>query len=124
MLPPSRSGCKGLGRSTGQRHAKSSPASSLDIATFQPLKTRAAPRLYPIPLAHGAHIIRTRPKKKEFRTMALSATLSFLIRQFDERVADKATRDKFYDDVMEFSYRQPFIAVCFPPACPILRQLY
>lgn len=56
--------------------------------------------------------------------MTLSATLSFLIRQFDERVADKATRDKFYDDVMEFSYRQPFIAVCFSPACPILRQLY
>ncbi|KAG0635710.1 hypothetical protein HOY80DRAFT_910294 [Tuber brumale] len=42
--------------------------------------------------------------------MAVSATLSFLAEQFDERVADKSTREKFYHDVVEFSYHQPFIA--------------
>ncbi|CUS11402.1 unnamed protein product [Tuber aestivum] len=44
-------------------------------------------------------------------TMAVSATLSFLMEQFDKRVADKPTREKFYHDVMEFSYHQPFTAV-------------
>lgn len=43
--------------------------------------------------------------------MAVSATLSFLVEQFDKRVADKPTREKFYHDVVEFSYHQPFIAV-------------
>ncbi|PWW78114.1 hypothetical protein C7212DRAFT_351340 [Tuber magnatum] len=42
--------------------------------------------------------------------MAVSATLSFLMEQFDKRVADKSTREKFYRDAVEFSYHQPFIA--------------
>jgi len=42
--------------------------------------------------------------------MAVSATLSFLVEQFDKRVVDKPTREKFYHDVVEFSYHQPFIA--------------
>ncbi|RPB05652.1 hypothetical protein L873DRAFT_1756950 [Choiromyces venosus 120613-1] len=42
--------------------------------------------------------------------MAASATLSFLMEKFDKRVADKPTREKFYHDVVEFSYHQPFIA--------------
>jgi hypothetical protein len=46
--------------------------------------------------------------------MTLSTSLSFLMHQVDSKVADKPTREKLYNDMMEFSYRQPFIAVCCP----------
>jgi len=55
--------------------------------------------------------------------MAVSATLSFLMEQFDKRVADKSTREKFYHDVVEFSYHQPFIAVGGSVYCLFWGQL-